>query len=102
MITELPIKVEPLPLEEVDQMEKNDFLDAINGLVIKKFQENGDKDNIEITLDDIKNAAAMEEINKKNIELIRNFFEQKGITVDIDGEHGKECFQFTMPLEKAI
>lgn len=96
------MRIEFPSLEEVDQMEERDLLDAANGLVIKKFQENNSKDIIEVTADDIRNAAAVEELNEKDIESIKEFFERKKIGVSVSGNSGEECFQFTMPPEKAI
>ena len=99
------MQIELPSVEEIDQTEKNAFLDAVNGLVIKKFQENKNKNSIEISIDDIKNAATMEEINEDDIKSIRELFEQKGISVIfpyIEGESGEEYFQFTMPSEEAV
>ena len=93
---------ELLSSKEVDQMEKNDFLDAIEGFIIKKFQESQDKNTIEVTIDDIRNVVAMEEISEDYLESMKKLFEQKGIGINVSGESGKECFQFTMPTEKAI
>jgi len=99
------MNVELPSLEEVDQMEKNDFLDAVEGFVLKKFRENQNKYSILISIDDIKNAATTEEINEDNINLIKNFFEKKGIKVTFpytDGETGNEYFQFTISPEENV
>jgi hypothetical protein len=92
--------VELPSLEEINKMEKSDFLDAVNRFVVRKFQENKDKDSIEVTIDDIRNAAAIEEVNESDIESIKNLFEQKGIgVVFVNKEFGEKYFQFTMPAE---
>lgn len=98
----MEIKIDLPSLEEVDQTEKSDFLDAVERFIIKKFQENPNENAFEVTIDDIRNVAAMEEITEDYLESMKKLFEQKGIGINVSGESGKECFQFTMPTEKAI
>ena len=87
-------EVELLGVSEMETVEKLFLLDIMKAIVIKAFYKTNE---IMISIDEIKNAVAKEEITESDINLIIEFFKNEIPITVTDYYIGKErCLQFTM------
>ena len=86
------VEVELLGIDEMETAEKLFLLDTMKAIVIKTLYK---VDEITISVDEIKNAIAKEEITESDIKLIIEFFKNEGVTVADYYIGEKRCLQFT-------
>ncbi len=96
MRVEQPIKVELPTKKELGEIEKNDFLESINGFVNEKLRELEEGENsVIISIEELRNAAAIDEFGDNEIKFVIDYFNNKesGITVSeyiVDGKTEKK------------
>lgn len=90
-------EIELPSIEELDRAKEIVFLDRIDGFVLKQLEEKN-KDQIVISIEELRITGEKEEFGEKEIELVTNFFNKKRVTVTpyTDGETNEKYLQFTV------
>lgn len=100
MKVEQPTEVKFPTKKELEETEKNNFLESINGFINERLRSLKEgKNSAIISVEELKNAAAINELGDNEVKLIIDYFNdrEKGIIVSeyiIDGEKEKKL-QFT-------
>jgi len=90
------MKIELATPKELEQEREISIIDAVNEHVIKEFCE-GNKDRVLLSIDEIKNIVAMDEISESDIKLIIDSFKENkqiNAALYLEGESGNKSIEF--------